>query len=272
MGFCEEPRQDAADSQVAGSAADPQVADLQVADSAAQVRPLQENVKKRRLYRKATEADVVWFPHDNHPHLLKELVWESGTPRWILHGTPASGAGIIGCLEMGVSVIALCDDIHHETNLQTAVTQRAVEAMLAGSCVFKDDDLQARALVLLNKKVTNDKKDEKNEKDDVEESATEKDDKDKMGKMDQQDKKVMKVKNEEKDQKNKKDQKDKKDMKVKKSEKTKRDQKDQKDKKGEKVKKNVKNKVVEPFAGSPMHNSSNSSESSSCSSTDSSDA
>ena len=44
-----------------------------------------------------------------------------------------------------MSVIALCEDTHHETNLTVAVKERAVEAMLAGSRVFKDDDLQARA-------------------------------------------------------------------------------------------------------------------------------
>ena len=110
--------------------------------------PIQENVKKRRLYRSATEESVVWFPHDNHPDLLKKLVWESGNPRWVLHGTPASGAGVVGCLETGVSVIALCQDAHHEKHLNIAVKERAVEAMLAGSPVFKDEDLQARALGL----------------------------------------------------------------------------------------------------------------------------
>ena len=79
--------------------APPKVEDEPVADSAASVRPLKEHVKKRRLYRQTTGESVVWFPHDNHPDLLKELVWESGSPRWVLHGTPASGAGIIGCLE-----------------------------------------------------------------------------------------------------------------------------------------------------------------------------
>ena len=105
-------------------------------------------MKKRRLYRSASEESVVWFPHDNHPDLLKELVWESGNPRWVLHGTPASGAGVVGILETGVSVIVLCADTHHETNLSVAVKERAVEAMLSGSRVFKDDDLQARALDL----------------------------------------------------------------------------------------------------------------------------
>ena len=75
--------------------APPKVEDEPVADSVASVRPLKEHVKKRRLYRQTTGESVVWFPHDNHPDLLKELVWESGSPRWVLHGTPASGAGII---------------------------------------------------------------------------------------------------------------------------------------------------------------------------------
>ena len=33
----------------------------------------------------------------NHPDLLKELIWESGNPRWVLYGTHASGAGVVGC-------------------------------------------------------------------------------------------------------------------------------------------------------------------------------
>ena len=117
-----------------------------VADSAASMRPLQEHVKKRRLYRTATDESVVGFPHDNHPDLLKELVWESGSPRWVLHGTPASGAGIIGCLDTGVSVIALTENAHRHKHLDIALRERAVEAMLAGSRIFKDEALQARAL------------------------------------------------------------------------------------------------------------------------------
>ena len=127
-----------------------------VADSAASMR-LQEHVKKRRLYRTATDESVVWFPHDNHPDLLKELVWESGSPRWVLHGTPASGAGIIGCFDTGVSVIALCENAHHHKHLDNALRERAVEAMLAGSRIFKDEALQARMLEFCPKK---EKKDE----------------------------------------------------------------------------------------------------------------
>ena len=134
------------DPDVAESAAPGADSAALVADSAASLRPLQEYVKKRRLYRSTTDESVVWFPHDNHPDLLKEFVWESGSPRWVLHGTPASGAGLIGCLETGVSVIALCENAHHQRHLDIALRERAVEAMLAGSRVFKDEALQARAL------------------------------------------------------------------------------------------------------------------------------
>ena len=42
--------------------------------AAASLRPLQEHVKKRHWYHSTTAESVVWFPHDNHPDLLKELV------------------------------------------------------------------------------------------------------------------------------------------------------------------------------------------------------
>ena len=253
IGLSEEPRQDAAESQA--SAADPQVADLQVADSAADMRPIVENMKKRRLYRRATGEQVVWFPHDNHPDLLKEFLWESGQSRWVLHGTPASGAGIIGCLEMGVSVIALCTDEHHEKHLGVAVKHRAVEAMLEGSRVFKDEELQARALNLCpakkekkEKKDKMDKEDEKDENDDTENSSIEKDEKedkkDNKGRNDQNDKEGKKGEKNNKDKKSQKDKKDnkgekdkkdnKKDKKVKKGGKNKKDKKGQNDKKDKK--------------------------------------
>ena len=101
------------------------------------------------------------------------------TPRWVLPGTPASGAGVVGCLKTGVSVVALCEDTHHETNLSVAVKERAVEAMLAGSRVFKNDDLQARALDLCPAMPNREKKVKKDEKDGKEGSASEKDGKDK---------------------------------------------------------------------------------------------
>ena len=107
------------------------------------------NLKKRKLYRQHTGQEVPWFPHDNDMELLKEFVWEAGRPRWVFHCTPAGGAGIHGCLEMGCSVVALCYDEHHRTHLQTFLLQRAVEAMVSGqTLMFKDEDLQARSIEL----------------------------------------------------------------------------------------------------------------------------
>ena len=81
--------------------------------------------------------------------MLKECCWEAGRPRWVFHGTPAGGAGIHGCLEAGASVVALCYDEHHETNLQKVMLERSVEAMVSGTTlVFKDAVLQARSAEL----------------------------------------------------------------------------------------------------------------------------
>ena len=90
----------------------------------------------------------MWFPHVSQPDLIKELIWESDHPRWVLHGTPASGACVLRCLEMGVSVVALCEGSHHELHHGVAVKETAVESMLAGPRVFRDDALQTRALEL----------------------------------------------------------------------------------------------------------------------------
>ena len=192
-------------ASVADSAASVADAAASVADSAVPLRPLQEHVKKRRLYRHATEESVVWFPHDNHPDLLKELVWESGGPRWVLHGTPASGAGVIGCLETGVSVISLCENAHHQKHLDIALRERAVEAMLSGSRIFKDEALQARALEFCptptNKKGKEEKAtqgepkaaDAKSDQDDSD-SYTDSDKKEKKDKKKKKDKKAKKSK------------------------------------------------------------------------------
>ena len=76
--------EDANESQVADSAADPQGgpgADVpQACDSVEQERSLQENVKKRRLYRRTTEESVVWFPYDNTPTCLRSLFGNLATP------------------------------------------------------------------------------------------------------------------------------------------------------------------------------------------------
>jgi len=107
------------------------------------------HVKKRKLYRQLTGEEVPWFPHDNAPEFLKELCRVAGKPRWVLHGTPAGGAGLQGCLESGLRVVALCWDPHHREHLRRNVLERAVESMVDGtSNVFKDAALRERALEL----------------------------------------------------------------------------------------------------------------------------
>ena len=83
---------------------------------------------------KHTDTMLPWFPHDNDMELLKELVHESGRPRWVIFGTPAhprGGAGMRGCLEMGLSVVALCSEDHHRDVLNRCMLERAVEAMVS---------------------------------------------------------------------------------------------------------------------------------------------
>ena len=102
--------------------------------------------KKRRLYRQLTGSEVPWFPHDNDTDLLRELVHEANVPSWVYFGTPAGGAGMHGCMEMGCSVMALCSNDHHRENLGPFLVQRAVEDMLGqNTLVFKNDTLSARA-------------------------------------------------------------------------------------------------------------------------------
>ena len=121
------------------------------------------HIKKRKLYRQLCGTEVPWFPHDNDPALLKEFCYEAGHPRWVFHGTPAGGAGIHGCFEMGSSVVALCYDEHHREHLEKFLLQRAVESMVSGtSMVFKDSVLQARSAELhLAQKSENSKNDKR---------------------------------------------------------------------------------------------------------------
>ena len=96
----------------------------------------------------------MWFPWDNSSELLQELVWEAGGTdivKWIPHGPPAGGTGIMVPLTDGCGVIALCHDAHHKLHLRTALAQKAVEASLAGPSVFGNPALihQAQQLKLL---------------------------------------------------------------------------------------------------------------------------
>ena len=139
-----DPVPDSADAPLAANSAASEGAVAEPVD-------LVKHIKKRKLYRQATGTEVPWFPHDNAPELLKECVWEAGVDdvRWVLHGTPAGGAGVAGVLETGVSVVCLCEDTHHKTHFLQFLRERCVEALLAGSNVFDNKSLRDRASELL---------------------------------------------------------------------------------------------------------------------------
>ena len=119
------------------------------ADNGVEKERVASQIKKRKVYREFVATDLPWFPHDNDMDMLKELCWEAGNPRWVFHGTPAGGAGVQGCLEVGCSVVLLCFDEHHRKELQKHLLERSVEAMVSGkSLVFKNAELQARSVHL----------------------------------------------------------------------------------------------------------------------------
>ena len=134
--------------------------------------------KKRKLYRQLTGTEVPWFPHDNAIELIQELCHEAGRPRWVYFGTPAGGAGIHGCIEMGSSVVALCYDEHHKKNLGPFLVQRAVEAMLGqNTLVFDNEILFARAKQLNLAKVDEKEGKKDGKKEDEKEDDKEEDEK-----------------------------------------------------------------------------------------------
>ena len=83
----------------------------------------------RALMRKISSEETVWFPLDNAPMLMRELVHETN-PRWVLHGTPASGVGIVGLLTHGCTVVGCCHDADHAGTLRSLVQQRVAEEFL----------------------------------------------------------------------------------------------------------------------------------------------
>ena len=143
--------------------------DAATADAGTAVAPEKQlvnaAVKKRKLYRQLTGTEVPWFPHDNAIEFLMELCHEAGRPRWVYFGTPAGGAGMHGCMEKGASVLALCFDDHHRTNLRPFLTERAVEAMLSNNTmVFMNDALLQRSVQLRLTKDDAPKEEQKDEK------------------------------------------------------------------------------------------------------------
>ena len=61
------------------------------------VRRRQYAKRGTALGRQPSGDEVMLFPHDNSGLLLKELVYEVD-PKWVIHGTPALGAGIYGIM------------------------------------------------------------------------------------------------------------------------------------------------------------------------------
>ena len=159
------------------------------------------------MYKYDPEKYLPWFPHDNHEDVLKELVHEAGRPRWVIFGTPAGGAGLQGCLEMGSSVVALCSDDNHREVLKRCMLERAVEMMVVGATVvFKDDNLRTSAIYLNLAPETPKKGDDEDFETPKKETKKDKKDKKEDNKKDKKDQK--KGKKDHKDQ--KKDKKDKK--------------------------------------------------------------
>ena len=84
------PGDDDMDSEASG-----QEEDAESPDRA--VRRRQYAKRGTALGRQPSGDEVMLFPHDNSGLLLKELVYEVD-PKWVIHGTPALGAGIYGIM------------------------------------------------------------------------------------------------------------------------------------------------------------------------------
>ena len=92
--------------------------------------------------------------------LVKELIWESGDDivKWVLHGTPAAGNGVLACVDMGCSVVSLCENDHHRDSYQKAMVQTVSESYLHGACpAFDTAELQRRSTRLYLLKRSRDK-------------------------------------------------------------------------------------------------------------------
>jgi len=144
---------------------------------------------------------------------MKELVWKAGggEVKWVFHGTPAAGNGVVGLLEHGCNVLTMCQDDHHKKHFIKAAVEKAAETCLCGrASPFDSPALLLRAKELHLVKDT--KKDEN--KDDVEPTKKlpkpkKKDKEKKEGKKEEEKEKKPKVesKEEEKEKKPKKEKK-----------------------------------------------------------------
>jgi len=98
-------------------------------DPSAQTRKYAKRNCNRALMRQVSNQDTIWFPLDNSPLLMRELVHETN-PRWVIHGTPASGVGLMGILHHGCTVVAWCRDEAHATTLREHVKMRVAEEFM----------------------------------------------------------------------------------------------------------------------------------------------
>ena len=128
------------------------------------------HMRKRKLYKAASNTSEVWFPHDNDRALAKELVWQAGGSekvKWVLHGTPVAGNGVLGMLESGCNVIALAVDEHHKEHFKKACVEKAAEIALSGkNCPFGSSALLLKAKQLKVIKEVDDDKNKEEKKDD----------------------------------------------------------------------------------------------------------
>ena len=82
----------------------------------------------------ALPTEVVWFPFDLHVELVKEIILESGGTEvtWVMLGAPASGNSVLACIELGCSVLSMCENEHHHENLQKTLQNKMARSILAG--------------------------------------------------------------------------------------------------------------------------------------------
>ena len=107
----------------------------------------------RALFRQMSADQVVWFPLDNSPALMRELAHEAQA-RWAVHGTPASGVGVLGLICAGLTVLAIAKDKAHAEQLYQCVLQRVSQELCTPSSPLAEAALCARASEVMAKSGT----------------------------------------------------------------------------------------------------------------------
>ena len=104
-------------------------------------------VVESHLESEENATEVVWFPFDLPNSLVKEIIWESGgnLVTSVLYGTPAAGNGVQACLEMGCSVLSLCENEHHMEHLTKTLQSKLVQCASKSNQTFGSDHLALRA-------------------------------------------------------------------------------------------------------------------------------